>query len=79
MSGVSASLKAEWDWLIKFCSALPEAIREAELQSQEQVAWPAAEENTTTMGRRLKHVMDEEMGFVDRFYVQPAVSTSLQK
>lgn len=62
---VCASLKAEWDCLIKFCSALPEAIREAERKSQEQAAWPAVDENTNTKGRRLKHVMDEEMGFVD--------------
>lgn len=65
MSGVSASLKAERGCLIKFCSALPEAIREAELQNREQAAWPAVDENPNTMGRRLKNVMDEEMGFVD--------------
>lgn len=62
---MSAILKAEWGCLTKVCSALPEAIRRAQLQNQGQAARPAVGETPGYIGRRLKHIMDAEMGFLD--------------
>lgn len=62
---MSVILKAEWGCLTKVCSALPEAIRRAELQNMGQAARPAVDETPNSIGRRLKYIMDAEMGFLD--------------